>query len=108
MAERMYRTQILLAPEQHQELAAIARREGRSISDLVREMIREQLEQRKQVANADVKRQLGALERIRRRRDEILARRGGKPLEIDVVETIQQLHEEQDERNLTGLNNPRD
>lgn len=40
MNDKLYRTQILLEPEQHQELAAIAQRENRSLSDLVREIIR--------------------------------------------------------------------
>jgi len=44
----MYRTQIMLDPEQHAELAAIAGRERRSLSDLVREMLRRQLEERRQ------------------------------------------------------------
>jgi Arc/MetJ-type ribon-helix-helix transcriptional regulator len=44
----MYRTQILLEPEQHAALTEIARREHRSLSDLVREMLNNQLESRKQ------------------------------------------------------------
>jgi Arc/MetJ-type ribon-helix-helix transcriptional regulator len=44
----MYRTQILLDPEQHAALTAIAGREQRSLSDLVREMLRLQLEERRQ------------------------------------------------------------
>ena len=43
----MYRTQILLDPEQHKALAEIARRENRSLSDVVREMLQRQLEDRK-------------------------------------------------------------
>ncbi len=43
----MHRTQILLEPEQHKALAEIARRERRSISDLIREMLQKQLEERK-------------------------------------------------------------
>ena len=43
----MQRTQILLEPEQHKALAEIARREKRSLSDLVREMLEKQLEERK-------------------------------------------------------------
>ena len=35
----LYRAQILLEPEQHQALTKIARSEGRSISDLVREIV---------------------------------------------------------------------
>jgi len=44
----MHRTQILLEPAQHAELATIAGWEHRSLSDLVREMLRLQLEARRQ------------------------------------------------------------
>ena len=44
----MYRTQILLEQEQHKALAEIARREKRSLSDVVREMLQKQLDERKQ------------------------------------------------------------
>jgi hypothetical protein len=40
----MYRTQILLDPEQHKALAEIARQEKRSLSDVVRQMLQTQLE----------------------------------------------------------------
>jgi hypothetical protein len=43
----MHRTQILLEPSQHAELTAIAGREQRSLSDLVREMLWLQLEERR-------------------------------------------------------------
>ena len=45
----MYRTQILLEEEQHNALAEIARREKRSLSDVVREMLQKQLEERKKL-----------------------------------------------------------
>lgn len=41
-----YRAQILLEPEQHRTLSEIAEREGRSISDLVRESVRIYLAER--------------------------------------------------------------
>jgi hypothetical protein len=44
----MNRTQILLQPEQHKQLTEIARREKRSLSDVVREMVDDQLAKRKQ------------------------------------------------------------
>ncbi len=47
MQNTMHRTQILLEPEQHQTLTEIARRENRSLSDVVREMVRQQLAERK-------------------------------------------------------------
>lgn len=43
----MHRTQILLEPEQHKALTEIAHREKRSLSDVVREMLEKQLEERK-------------------------------------------------------------
>jgi len=39
----LQRTQILLEPEQHQALTEIAQREGRSLSDLLREIAAEYL-----------------------------------------------------------------
>ena len=43
----MYRTQILLDPEQHKTLREIARSENRSLSDLVRSLLQEGLAERK-------------------------------------------------------------
>jgi predicted CopG family antitoxin len=43
----MHRTQILLEQEQHEALKEIALREKRSLSDVVREMLQKQLEERK-------------------------------------------------------------
>ena len=53
MAERMVRTQILLEPGEQRARAKMARMEGRSVSDLVRAMINQQLEQRKQASKAE-------------------------------------------------------
>lgn len=108
MAERMHRTQILLEPGQHQALGQIARHEGRSISDLVREIIQQALDQREEERNATIARRLAALDRIREHREAILARRGGKPLDFDVVEEINQAREERDARNFAILSGDRD
>lgn len=107
MAERLHRTQILLDPKQHQALARLARNEGRSISDLVREIVQQALAQREQQAQATLQRQLAALQRIREHRNAILARRGGRPLELDAASLIHQVREEQDERNLADLHDHR-
>ena len=48
----MYRTQILLEPEQHKILTEIARQENRSLSDLIREMVDHQIARRNQMALA--------------------------------------------------------
>jgi hypothetical protein len=77
--------------------------ERRSISHVVREIVERALEQRRQQEDAELQRDLSALERIRQHREEILAERGGKPLEYDVVEAINQAREEQDARNFAVL-----
>ncbi len=43
----LYRTQILIEQEQHEALKDIARREKRSLSDIIREMLWKQLEEKK-------------------------------------------------------------
>lgn len=64
--EKLHRSQILLEPSQRQSLAAIARRTGRSVSGVIRDIIRQHLaahsdETRKQERLAA----LAALERVR-------------------------------------------
>lgn len=103
MVGKLYRTQILLEPEQHRELSAIAKREGRSVSDLIREILKNQLEQRRTENQAATKRKLDALEGIRKFREEVLRENNGQPLDFDVVEALNQTREEQDERNWSIL-----
>jgi predicted DNA-binding protein len=57
----LYRAQLLLQAEQHQALAKIAEQEGRSISDLVREIVDQHLAERRQQTQ-----QLTALQAIER------------------------------------------
>jgi len=57
----LHRAQLLLESEQHQALAKIAEQEGRSISDLVREIVRQHLAERREQAQ-----QLTTLEAIER------------------------------------------
>jgi len=45
----MYRLQILLNPEQQQALKEISRKEKRTISDLIRDMVDQQLAERKKL-----------------------------------------------------------
>ncbi|MFH0802345.1 MAG: ribbon-helix-helix protein, CopG family [bacterium] len=87
-----YRAQILLEPEQHKKLAEIAAREGRSVSDVVREAVAEYVVTRTQESVRE--KRLRGLEEIKKFREEILKRRGGKPIEIDPVELIRQMREE--------------
>lgn len=48
----MYRTQILLEPEQHKALTEIARLEKRSLADVIREMVDKPINERKRLALA--------------------------------------------------------
>jgi predicted CopG family antitoxin len=96
MSEPLRRTQILLEPEQHERLKQLAEQEQRSLSDLVREMLDAQLDQREQEAAVVKQRRLMALRQIKRHREAILERRGGQPLESDIPEMIRQMREERD------------
>ncbi len=90
MGERMYRTQILLEPEQHRSLTEIARRKSRSVSDVVREIIREYLTEKDET----LRKQMDAFEQIEQHRAEILARNGGKPLDVDVTALLEEIRQE--------------
>lgn len=96
-----YRAQILLEPEQHRQLAEIAKRENRSVSDVVREAVAEYVTA--QTQDSVRERRLKALETIREHRQAILRERGGKPIEIDMVELIHQMREERDSELLAAI-----
>jgi predicted DNA-binding ribbon-helix-helix protein len=74
MTGQKQRTQILLEPEQHKALVEIARQEKRSISDIVRHIVNQHLEER----TRDAKRQraIDALERLTCLRERIEQRSG--------------------------------
>jgi len=81
MMSTYYRAQILLEPEQHRTLAVLAKREGRSISDLVRESVQLYLAKRDQETKRE--REQRALDTLAEIRDRIQARHG--ILDIDLV-----------------------
>jgi hypothetical protein len=69
MQPNKYRAQILLEPEQHAALAQVARREERSISDLVREIVDQWLKQQDEQRLWEQRMQ--ALERLNQIRERI-------------------------------------
>jgi hypothetical protein len=71
-----YRAQILLEPEQHQTLQEIAHREGQSISEVAREVIRLGLEVLEMDSESLWHKRLSALERLSQIRQEIQEERG--------------------------------
>ncbi len=64
MSERYHRSQLLLEPDQHDRLRQIARREGRSISDVAREAIRLGLKALARDQAARARRRAHALEHL--------------------------------------------
>jgi len=88
------RVQILLEPSQRAALARRARQTGRSVSDLVREYVQKGLETRP--GEPDV------LENIQAHRQQMLDRRGGKPISLDPLEVIREIREERTDE--TGSN----
>jgi hypothetical protein len=91
---KMHRAQILLEPDQHHKLAEIAQQEGTSISEIVRTAVQEWLDERKD--DEILRQRLTALDLINQHRQAILDRREGKPLEIDLAMTIEQVRGERD------------
>lgn len=97
MGQPLHRTQVLLEPQQHRELTRIAAEEDRSLSDLLREIVRRDLERRRAQDEADLRTRIAALERIREHRRQALAERGGRPIELDPAELIREARDERTE-----------
>jgi predicted DNA-binding ribbon-helix-helix protein len=76
MAERYYRAQILLEPEQHDHLREIAEREDRSISDVAREMIKRGLRAREEDRQSRLQQARKALEQLDQIRRQVAAKHG--------------------------------
>ncbi len=85
----LYRAQILLEPEQHQALTEIAQREGRSISDLVREIVGRHLAERDREVR--LQRELQAIEELTHIRKQIQEQHG-----IYHVDLVAEVREERD------------
>ena len=80
------RVQILLKPGQRLALALRAKQTGRSVSDLVREFVQKGLESTAGKQNV--------IETIRAHRQEMLARRAGKPIDLNPSDVLNEMREE--------------
>jgi hypothetical protein len=89
-----YRAQILLEPEQHRTLSELAQREGRSISDLVRESVQVYLAERDRETQRE--RRLKALDALTEIRERIQARHG--VLSVDLVAEMREERDRDNER----------
>lgn len=76
----LYRAQILLEAEQHQALAQMARAEGRSLSDLVREIVKQHLAQQEQETR--LQQELEAIQALARIREQLQAKHGICPAHL--------------------------
>jgi hypothetical protein len=70
----LYRAQILLEPEQHQMLAKIAQNDGRSISEIVREIVGQYLATQEQEIR--LQQELHTIEALTQMRQEIQEQHG--------------------------------
>jgi hypothetical protein len=96
-----HRTHLLLDYEQHQSLAQLAKREGRSISDLAREFVQEGIEQRQRLHQVEQKRRLQALEKAHQVRQAILRERNNAPLDLNMSELMNKLRQDRDDQILS-------
>lgn len=108
MPGRLQRAQILLEARQRKTLAQIARDEGRSISDVVRELIRLGLEARSGNPAVRWQRRTRILNRAAEQRAAMRRRRGGQPLAIDPAALLNAIREERDGDFSRGLADHRD
>lgn len=86
----------MLDPEQKRALEKIAQQQGRSVSELAMEYITDGIERFNRERAESIQRRLAALERAEQVREMIRLERGGKPLDVDIVEIIQEMREERD------------
>jgi hypothetical protein len=90
----LYRAQILLEPEQHRALTQIAQREGRSVSDVVREILRQHLAERDR--EAQLQRELRAIEELTRIRRQLQEQHG--VYQVDLLDEVRAEREQDVER----------
>jgi len=91
---RLYRAQVLLEQEQHLRLAKIAKREERSISLLLREIVQTYLEERDQGLRAG--REMDAIQALHRIRDELRRAHGEFP--VGLLDQVREEREQDTER----------
>lgn len=94
MTQPLHRTQVLLEPQQHQELTRIAAEEERSLSDLLREIVRRDLERRRTDEERWKLERRSAIEEVRQMRREMFAQMPPGGPRLDVEEMIRQAREE--------------
>jgi len=75
----------------------MAKRNGVSLSATIRDLIDRQLQAQEAEHEDRMREHEAVFDRIRKHREQVLAERGGKPIDMDVVELINQMREERTE-----------
>lgn len=100
MRETLDRFQLLWPKRQRQALTRLAKERGLSLTEMARQAIDIGIHQLEQ--EDEFTRRGRALEQADRLRAKILARNGGKPLDVDVAEDLRQMREERIEQLTSG------
>lgn len=93
----LHRTQVLFEPAQHRALTEIARRQRRSLSDLVREIVQRELDRERDEQRAIWERRMAIIDEARRQNEMELAERGPRP-PFDTVAELEAARAERDNR----------
>jgi predicted DNA-binding protein len=99
VSRSLYRAQILLETEQQAQIAELAHRQGRSFSELVREIVQRYLDEQDQLSGE----RQSAFDRLKAHREEMLAARKGHALELDVASLIEEMRQERDDEISSSL-----
>ena len=99
MSSTLYRAQILLETEQQAQIAELAHRQGRSFSELVREILQKYLDEQDELAGE----RLSAFGQLKAHRAEMLASRNGQALDLDVPALIDEMRQERDDEISSSL-----
>jgi hypothetical protein len=100
MRETLDRFQLLWPKRQRQALTRLAKERGVTLTEMVRQVI--DIGIRELEGEDEFTRRGRALEAADKLRAEILARNGGKPLDIDPVEDLRKMREERIEQLASG------
>jgi hypothetical protein len=99
----LIRTHILMTAKQKERLSKHAETQGKSVSDLARELLDQGMDKLEEEQNLRKIRRRAALEQADRLREELLAKYGNKIMDDNPAETLQQLREERDEQLFNNL-----
>ena len=100
MRETLDRFQLLWPKRQRQALTRLAKERGITLTEMARQAIDIGIHELEQ--EDEFTRRGRALEQADRLRTRILARNGGKPLDVDVAEDLRQMREERIEQLTSG------